>query len=411
MDITKRDTEIVRELAKRQADIANTPEMLAREALWREHNACRTRTPIVTAELGTFMREFEHLYKPQCETEAGRQLEWYFFSNRIEHDYLCDDHVMPREFAVGVWAWLQPFGIEVKTVERNERTFAYKLDHPVGDLQADWDKFKKSPFGCNLDGTKQYFKDVGELFGDILPPRLYYTPYLGLANNIFQIMGMENMMIAMCDYPELFHEMMQRLTDDYTEMFDMVERDGCVFPNNFYVGVPQGTYGVTDELPRAKSAPYTLGDVWGYMDSQETSSISPEMYHEFFHPYYKRIGERFGLLDYGCCEGVHALWDKSLSEYTNLRKVSVSPWCDEEYIGGKLRGRKTIYHRKPFPNFMNAKELDEAAFTEHIDKTLRAARGCFLEFSYRDVYSLGGDPHRIERAVKIIKARIGEVFE
>ena len=40
------------------------------------------------------------------------------------------------------------------------------------------------------------------------------------------------------------------------------------------------------------------------MDSQETVSISPDMYGEFIFPYYKKVAERYGLLSYGCCEPV-----------------------------------------------------------------------------------------------------------
>ena len=38
--------------------------------------------------------------------------------------------------------------------------------------------------------------------------------------------------------------------------------------------------------------------------------------------------------------------ERCLSKLTNLRKVSSSPWCSEEYMGERLRGSKVIYHRK-----------------------------------------------------------------
>ena len=128
------------------------------------------------------------------------------------------------------------------------------------------------------------------------------------------------------------------------------------------------------------------------------------MYNEFFFPYYKKISERFGLFSYGCCEGVSSIWENSVSEYKNLRKVSISPWCNEEYIGDKLRGTNIIYHRKPFPNYLSVDvEFDEKKFSAHIEKTLKAARGCFFELSYRDVYSLQGDLYRGRKVVKVIR--------
>jgi hypothetical protein len=55
-------------------------------------------------------------------------------------------------------------------------------------------------------------------------------------------------------------------------------------------------------------------------------------------------------------------------------------------------------------------EFNEKGFIGHIKKTLKAARGCFLEFSYRDVYSLRGDLYRGKRAYGIIKKCIKEVW-
>jgi hypothetical protein len=80
----------------------------------------------------------------------------------------------------------------------------------------------------------------------------------------------------------------------------------------------------------------------------------------------------------------------------------VSPWCDEEFIGDRLRGTRTIYHRKPYPGYMGVDELfDEAAFEAHLEKTMKSAKGCKLEFSCRDVYSLKGEKERPRRAYNI----------
>jgi hypothetical protein len=215
----------------------------------------------------------------------------------------------------------------------------------------------------------------------------------------------------MYDYPELFHKMMQMITDDFLELWDLVEQNGYIRPNNFNVGACQGSYGFTNLLPVNKDGNYNLKDIWGYMNSQETSEISPDMYHEFFFPYYKKVSERFGRLGYGCCESVSAIWEKSLSKCENLSKLSISPWCDEEYIGDQLCGKPIIYHRKPHPNYLGVdKEFDEKGFAEHIEKSLKAAKGCSFEISYRDVYSLQGDIYRCKKAYEVIKKCIDKFW-
>jgi len=404
------ERDYLRELAKKQLEIANGEEMKKKEALWYAHNDYLTKEPVVTLERGTFNREFAHLWESKCTSDAARGLEYYFHSNTVQHTYIDDDTVMPKEFAVGVWAGLKPFDIDVRRERSIGETFAFKIDYEIKDLEADFHKLKKSPLYCNHSDAANHKKVVEDIFGDILPVRLAFTPCVSFSQNIHNIMGLETMMLSMYDCPELFHKMMTMLADDYIELWDMSEKMGCIYPNNFNVGVPQGSYGFTHMLPNDKGtgadadAKLALGDVWGYMDSQETSEISPDMYHEFFFPYYRRISERFGRFNYGCCEGVSSIWEKSVSKYENLSKASISSWCDEEYIGDRLRGKNITYHRKPFPNYLGVdKEFDEAGFSAHIEKTLKAARGCFLEFSYRDVYSLQGDLYRGKKAYEAIK--------
>jgi len=118
----------------------------------------------------------------------------------------------------------------------------------------------------------------------------------------------------------------------------------------------------------------------------------------------KEIADRCGLFTYGCCEPVHTLWEPCLSRLKTLRKVSVSPWCDEEAIGEMIRGKKVVYNRKPFPNYISVDPtFDEDAFLEHMGKTVRAARGCPLEVTFRDVSGCCGQPWRLARAVEITR--------
>ena len=61
-----------------------------------------------------------------------------------------------------------------------------------------------------------------------------------------------------------------------------------------------------------------------------------------------------------------------------------------------------IYSRKPSPNFIGVGNFDELAFTEQITKTLKAAKDCTVEFSFRDIYTLNGDIKKPGKAVKIV---------
>jgi hypothetical protein len=331
----------------------------------------------------------------------------------VQREYVGDDTVMPKEYAVGIGAWLKPFDIDIKYEKSIGETLSYKIDYEIKDLEADFGKLKKSPIGCNFGDAEKHKEFVEGIIGDLMPVRLTFGTPIYLSYHINNIMGLETMMTSMYDYPELFHEMMNRLAEDYLALWDLAEKNNYIRPNNFNVGACQGSYGFTNQLPKNKKtgARFELSDLWGYMNSQETSEISPDMYHEFFFPYYKKVSEKFGRLGYGCCESVSAIWESSLSKYENLTKLSISPWCDEEYMGDCLRGEKIMYYRKPFPNYLCVDEIfDEKGFSAHIEKSLKAAKGCYFEISYRDVYSLKGDIYRGKKTYETIKKCIDKFW-
>jgi hypothetical protein len=128
------------------------------------------------------------------------------------------------------------------------------------------------------------------------------------------------------------------------------------------------------------------------------------MFHEFVYPSYKRISERYGLLSYGCCEGVHPVSEKSVSQFKNLRKISISPWCDEDFMGQALQDRKVVFLRKLNPNYIGVdRYLDEDAVRSAMTKTVAAAKGLTLEFSQRDVYTVHGDVGKVRRYDELIR--------
>ena len=401
MSITQKERDYLRNLAKKQLEYANLPANKQREANWYAHNDLKGKKPMVTMEEGTFFQELERPL--QCESPEARQIEEHLLGHIIAREDIDDDRVTPDFFGVTRWMWFTPFGLEVE--QEQSATLAYTYKPHIHDLEADFHKLGKSAWGiAPLERTAEI---AGDIIGDILPVRFFTAgPYGSLTWRLVCIMHMETLMYALADSPELVHRMMEMMTADYVEALRSQEAGDYLIVNNYNQRVSQGSYGFTHDLP---SHPAKLSNMWGYMDSQETVGISCDMFKEFFFPYYKRIADMVGLVNYGCCEPVHAIWDECLSQMTNLRKVSVSAWCDEEFMGDRLRGGKVIFHRKPSPNVVGVDKIfDESKFREHIAATLKAARGCKLEFSFRDVYGLQGDKGRAKRCVQLVKESIDE---
>jgi len=398
MPITAKEREHLRTLAKIQQEHANTPENKEREKHWYAHNDYKTKAPIVTLEELSF---FQEVARPlQCETPEARQIESQLLGHIIGREDIGDDRVTPDFLGVTLHAWFQPFGLTAEAEHKgNELAYTYKPH--INELEEDFHKLGKSSYGIYPQPTQDYANIAADIIGDILPIRILCgAPYASPTQWLIQMMHMETLMYALMDYPELVHKAMDMVTTDFIAFQRSFESGGHLVTNNGNQGVAQGTYSFTNQLP---DSPTKLSNMWGYLDSQETAPISGKMFEEFFFPYYKRIAELWGRLNYACCEPVHEIWG-CISTMQNLRKVSISPWCNEEFMGESLRGKHIIYHRKPMPNFLGVdKVFDRSAFSTHIKNTLRAAQGCHLEFSFRDVYSLQGEKGRANMVYKLVK--------
>jgi hypothetical protein len=409
--IIQEDCIVLRELAKKQLEYSQLPIMQERTRLWYKHNDLKGERPMIHIEIWTFEQDI--LPKLRCQTEIGRTIETALYRNFINYERIDDDRVVPPYYPIAWNTWFQLFGVNIErehSEDSNSGNLGHRFKHIISDLEEDFQKLGQSTYGVNKEKTLAWKEFLESIFGDILPVKvtgnsLYSVP----TQNVVHMMGMENMMFSMYDYPETFHALMKRISDDYITYFKWLEGEKLLLPTTSHEGCAQGSFCFTKELPHAvnPAGGLTTREVWGFMDSQETVGMSPEMYREFIFPYYKKISDLFGLYSYGCCEPVHPIWDNCLSNCENLRKVSISPWCDEEMMGERLRGSKVIYHRKPSPNFIGVgSELDEEAWRNHIVKTLKAAQGCHLEFSQRDVYTLGGNTDKPRRAVEIIRELI-----
>ncbi|MCL2003678.1 MAG: hypothetical protein FWG72_06715 [Oscillospiraceae bacterium] len=401
--ISKKDRQILRDLAAKQMELAHSPQTAKLRDEWTLHGTFDSASrPMILIETGTFQNDVI-LKLMRCEGKEARELERELLMGVVNHTLFGDDTVVKDYVPVIPHRYFVPFGIEVKQ-ERAGESLGHQFIHVINDLEQDFHKFGKSRFGINWEDTLRELDCKNEVYGDILPVRKAgFSLYCCLTQDIVHIMKMEDMFTAMFDYPELFHQMMSMLVNDYLEFFDLLETENALLPTYDECHLSQGSYSFNGELPRQGTDIKTT-DIWGFLDSQETSGISPAMFAEHIAPHYRRIAERYGLLSYGCCEAVDPVWDCFLSGLDNLRKVSVSPWANEDFMGEKLRGKNIVYMRKPTSNLLGlGSALDEQAVMEHIGRTVAAAKGCYLEIIQRDVYQIQNTPDKVRRYVELVR--------
>ena len=141
--------------------------------------------------------------------------------------------------------------------------------------------------------------------------------------------------------------------------------------------------------------------------AQMFSTVSPDVFWEFEVDYTGRICERFGLVYYGCCDPL----DGKMAEtrlIPNVRKISMSPWVDEERGAAEIAG-DFVYSRKPSPAIF----LTENFSADRIRADLVATRdvcekhGCPLEFILKDISTVCYEPERLFEWARIAMDVVG----
>lgn len=409
-NISQNDREILRALARKKLEFAHSKRNDEILALWNSQANGIKDMPTVRLLFSNFKDEVIDS-RLKCEGTDARALEAKLLSSMVGRELFDDDTPISDKFEVGLFADVTPFGANRK-VTHSDNNKGFHIDPITDDIEKDFELFKGGSFNSSLERTKEYMDFVNDIFGDILPAKLVGSSLTGaITNPLVFLIGMETYYVSMYDAPEVLHEIMDMATNVYISYYDHLEREGLLFPTNEYSAVAQESFGFTSELP--KEGPITsTNQVWGFLESQETTAVSPEMYGEFVYPYLDRMVKRYGLLSYGCCERVDALWEDYLSKWKNLRKLSVSPFNDERRVGEYLRGTNVVYYSKPRAEYVtNQGPLDEDALRKYFREVAECASGCLFEVAQREVGTIFGDFERGRRYVQIAKETLAKYWK
>ena len=409
--VTPEERVYLRELAKKCQEYASLPVMAERRKLWYGHNALQGRRPVLVMELNTFIRDI--LQPLKCTSPAAREMEAELQTRIVNHELVDDDKVLPDDYTIPWQIDFRLFDLEVKMhrAEDSEgRNVGYQFEYDITDLRRDIEKLRPSTFRADRSATFAKKEFVESLIGDILPVNIKNMSMawaFGITARVVMLMGMENMFMSLMDSPEEMVRLFNMIRDGMLDFSRWMEREELLTLNNGNDYAGAGSYGFTSELPSADfTGKVRCKDLWANLNSQESVGLSPEMFRDYIYPSYRDLAKEFGMTYYGCCEPVHEIWESCIRHLPNLRKVSVSAWCNQQSIGDALRGSKVIYSRKPSPNYIGVGDFVPEAYAAHIAETLNAARGCELEIIHRDIYTLNGDRTRPGRAIKIARELI-----
>ena len=410
INISLKDRDILRELAARKAALANSARNDEILAMWHKQAKGLRDTPTVRLLFSNFTAEVIDP-RMRCEGKEARRLERQLLSSMVGRELFDDDTPVSDRFDVNVFLSGSPFGVS-PNITRAKGSMGYHIEPVTDDIERDFDMFLGGGFTVDMEGTKEWCALADSIFGDILPSRIMQPSLRGaITNPLVKLINMETYYMSMYDCPEKLHELMDIATKIYEGYYDYLEENKLLLPTNGFSAVAQESFAFTDELPSEGEITST-NQLWGFLESQETTAVSPDMYGEFVYPYFDRMVKRFGLLSYGCCERVDNIWEDYLSKWGNLRKLSVSPFNNESLVGEYLRGTRVVYYSKPRAEYVtNPGPLDEDAIRRCFRDISLASSGCMLEVAQREVGTIFGDYERGRRYVQLAKEAIAEYWK
>ncbi|MBO5220682.1 MAG: hypothetical protein J6C26_00025 [Clostridia bacterium] len=399
--ISNSDREILREIAQRKRELASNARNDEILRQWYALGNGKKESPTVRLLFSNFSKDVITA-RQRCEGAEARKIEAALLWSMVGRELFDDDTPLFPTFDVSWNTKAQVFGIAPLRI-RDPKSGGYHIEPVIEDLEEEFEKLQGGSFGVDRESTLAYRELLEDVFGDILPTRMVMRSLSGsITNPLVHLMGMENYYLAMYDCPEVLHRVMDMATTFYEQYYDFLERENLLLPTDLTAVIGQESFAFNHELPSDSVTKTT--QCWGFLESQETTAVAPETFGEFVFPYQDRLVKRFGLLSYGCCERVDAIFPDYLSKWKNLRKLSVSPFNNEDQVGEYLRGSNIVYYSKPRADLVtHPGPLDEDAIRKDFRRICEAASGCLFEIGQREVMTLRGDISRGRRYVELAK--------
>lgn len=400
----RKEVAIIRDLARRVAEIAAEPVQQQKAEMWRDHNDLRPHRPMVLIFPEGSWDEIQESWTWQCETPLCRALETELRTKIYCWENLRDDNVIEPRIDSPIVVHHSGIGIEAARTLAEGQKGAYHID-PVLVEDDDLDKIRMPEITVDWDETRRIRTEREEILDGILnveamtgmAGHMAWTPMDTLAT----LRGIGQLMMDLVLKPDWVHAAMQKLLDIRLHEIKCLEEQGALTLNNRSHYNGSGGVGYTRQLPQPDfdGQHVRLQDIWGMATAQIFSEVSPDMHEEFALQYERQFLERFGLSNYGCCEPLHLKFD-SVMKIRNLRRISISPWADVEKSAERLK-RDFVFSWKPNPAPLAATTWQPDAIRRELLDFCEKTRGCVTDIIMKDTHTCLGHPERLTEWVQI----------
>ena len=400
------EVQILRELARRYLDVCADPDQERRRSDWRRHNSLkRVERPLI------YVRAFAWREMPESELKCAsplfRRVENFLreslFRSTFDDDSIFEPWVtvaaklrLPGE---GIW------GPALTWTENRASGGAGVCDAPIKTLE-DIEKLTPARHEVDEAETARRFEKVADAIGEIIAVSLdrgplYRCPAADISGWLAQLRGLEQVMWDMYDNPEWLHRLLSIMRDGVLRNQAEAEEAG----DWRLVNHDNQAMAYAGELPdpAADGGPVSRKQLWCRMASQELTLVGPEQFDEFMLRYQEPIMEKFGLVAWGCCEEM-AGRIPLLKRVPNIRRIAITPVSDAARCA-ELIGDTHVTSYRPSPADMVSYGFDEERIRKILERDLAACRasGCHVDITLKDVETVGGDPERVRKWVRLAR--------
>jgi len=406
--ISNADKRVLNALASKVKEFAARPIEDEKRQLWYRHNALEETRPLIFCDPENGWNEIITDAELKCTGELARSWEMHLRKEIFWAESMRDDRVTEQYFNVPNVYTDSGWGLE-EIKRGGEDGGSYVWEAPLKRYDEDFGKLSFPEIAVDHEATERLKSLAHDTVGEHLEIRVrnpwWWT--LGMTWTLVKLRGIEQIMFDCYDHPDELKRLMAFLRDGTLARLDYLEANGLLNLNNDGTYVGSGGFGWSDELP-AKDfdrSRVRTRDMWGFCESQETATWSPEMFAEFIFPYQLPILERFGLNCYGCCEALDKRWH-IVKDIPNLRRVSVSAWADTRNMAEKLDG-DYIYSMKPIPTDISTPAIDHDRIRADLRENIRLCRGNHLEIIMKDNHTIGNNPQNVIDWCRIAREEAG----
>ncbi|MDR1797545.1 MAG: hypothetical protein LBR44_08940 [Clostridiales Family XIII bacterium] len=399
--LSEKEKDVLRRLGAEAVEIGRRDAASDKAALWKALNDRKAQRPMVWInEIPWHEMNVADELVLVCGHPWARDLEDRLRKTIYQAKHMPCDMIVDPFLACPKVFHSTDFGILEKVDTRHtdadsdiySRHFEIQIKDPedIEKIQIPKVTYYEQATAYALEAMEGLYADIGEvrLVGQT---HIWFTPW----DYLIRWWGVAEAMVDLVDRPEMVHRAYERMVDAWSSELDQIESLNLLSLDNNNTRIGSGGYGYVSDLPGAGFDENHVRpiDMWGCSNAQIFTSVSPEMHWEFAIEHDMRWLARFGLTYYGCCEALDGKIDV-LRRIPNLRKISVSPWCDIQRAVDGI-GTDYVMSRKPSPSVF----VGDAFHLEEAERQLRAfldcARGCHVELIMKDISTVTHDPKRL----------------